>query len=61
MLYNGAREEIKRLRGIAEEEIRNANEVITRLRSQLGQGTTDSADALIEEQLIKIKEANDYY
>ena len=54
-----AREEIKRLRGIAEEEIRNANEVITRLRSQLGQGTTDVADAIIEEQLEKIKESND--
>ena len=54
-----AREEIKRLRGIAEEEIRNANEVITRLRSQLGQGTTESADALIDEQLTKIKESND--
>ena len=57
-VIQGARDEIKRLRGIAEEEIRNANEVITRLRSQLGQGTTDSADALIEEQLNKIKEAN---
>ena len=58
-VINSAREEIKRLRGIAEEEIRNANEVITRLRSQLGQGTTESADALIDEQLAKIKESND--
>ena len=58
-VINSAREEIKRLRGIAEEEIRNANEVITRLRSQLGQGTTESADALIDEQLVKIKESND--
>jgi hypothetical protein len=56
---NGAREEIKRLRGIAETEIANANEVITRLRSQLGQGKTDASDALIDEQLIKIKTAND--
>ena len=55
---NGAREEIKRLRGIAEEEIINANEVITRLRSQLGQGTTDVSDAIIEEQLLKIKQSN---
>ncbi len=54
-----AREEIKRLRGIAEEEITNANEVITRLRSQLGQGTTEVADAIIEEQLLKIKDSND--
>ena len=58
-VIQGARDEIKRLRGIAEEEIRNANEVITRLRSQLGQGTTESADALIDEQLTKIKESND--
>jgi len=54
-----ARDEIKRLRGIAETEITNANEVITRLRSQLGQGKTDASDALIDEQLIKIKTAND--
>lgn len=53
-----ARAEIKRLRSLAEDEINNANELINRLRSQLGQDTGEDVIALIDEQNEKIKEAN---
>ena len=53
-----AREEIARLRGQAEAQIAQSNELINRLRSQLGQDTGVDIDAVIEEQNVKIKAAN---
>lgn len=54
-----ARAEIQRLRRQAETQIAEANKVINRLRSQLG--NTDNADQIqkdIDEQLAKVKDAN---
>lgn len=53
-----AREEIARLRGQAEAQIAQSNELINRLRSQLGQDTGVDIDAVIDEQNQKIKAAN---
>ena len=53
-----AREEIARLRGQAEAQIAQSNELINRLRSQLGQDTGVDIDAVIDEQNVKIKAAN---
>ena len=53
-----AREEIARLRGQAEAQIAQSNELINRLRSQLGQDTGVDIDAVIDEQNAKIKAAN---
>ena len=53
-----AREEIARLRGQAEAQIAQSNELINRLRSQLGQDTGVDIDAVIDEQNAKIKTAN---
>jgi len=45
-----AREEIKRIRMIAEQQITDSNELISRLRSQLGQGQQEDNSALIVTQ-----------
>ena len=53
-----ARDEIQRLRTSAEEQVKNSQALIERLRSQLAQ--TDKAveiDAAVDEQLLKIKVA----
>ena len=53
-----ANEEIKRLRDIAEKEIADSNKVINKLRSEIGSVTSDNNTDLIEENLLKIKKAN---
>ena len=53
-----AREEQARLRSQAEAQIAQSNELINRLRSQLGQDTGVDIDAVIDEQNQKIKAAN---
>ena len=53
-----ANEEIKRLRNIAEQEIADSNKVINKLRSEIGSITPDNNTELIEENLLKIKNAN---
>ena len=53
-----ANEEIKRLRDIAEKEIADSNKVINKLRSEIGSVTPDNNTDLIEENLLKIKKAN---
>ena len=45
-----ARNEIARLRTIAETQIADSNELISRLRSQLGQGDADQVYAIVEEK-----------
>ena len=45
-----AREEIKRIRMIAEQQITDSNELISRLRGQLGQGQQEDNSALIVTQ-----------
>lgn len=48
-----ARVEIKRLRGIAEQQIADSNVLITRLRSQLGQGQlVDSTENITTQRTI---------
>lgn len=48
-----ARTEIKRLRALAEQQIADSNELITRLRAQLGQGQQDdSTDQIIAQRNI---------
>ena len=54
-----ARDEQARLRSQAEAQIAQSNELINRLRGQLGQDTGVDIDAVIEEQNSKIKAAND--
>ena len=53
-----ANEEIKRLRDIAEKEIADSNKVINKLRSEIGSVTPDNNTDLVEENLLKIKKAN---
>lgn len=54
-----AREEIKRLRTSAETQISQSNELINRLRSQLGDtDKTASIDAEVDVQNLRIKNAN---
>ena len=53
-----ARDEIQRLRESAEEQVKNSQALIERLRSQLAQtDKADEIDAAVEEQLLKIKTA----
>ena len=54
-----ARQEIRRLRTQAEQQIARSNELIDRLRSQLGQGTGEDIDAVIDEQNLRIVQANE--
>lgn len=49
-----ARAEIKRIRMLAEQQIADSNALITRLRSQLGQGQQEDNTALIDAQRILI-------
>jgi len=55
-----ARNEIKRLRKNAETEIADSNKLIKRLRANVGASDTDKAniDGLIDEQVLRIKNAN---
>ena len=54
-----AAEEIKRLRKTAEDNIKNSNELIDRLRKQLGnEDKIANVDAQVDEQNAKIKNAN---
>ena len=57
-VIKSANEEIKRLRDIAEREIADSNKVINKLRSEIGSVTPDNNTELIEENLLKIKDAN---
>ena len=57
-IIKAANEEIKRLRDIAEKEIADSNKVINKLRSEIGSVAPDNNTALIEENLLKIKNAN---
>ena len=51
-----ARDEIQRLRESAEEQVKNSQALIERLRSQLAQtDKADEIDAAVDEQLLKIK------
>ena len=54
-----ARNEITRLRQFAEQEIANANELISRLRGQLGKDNSAEIDFIVDEQNAKIKSAGD--
>lgn len=53
-----ARSEIARLRNIAEQQISDSNTLISRFRSQLGQTDQIELQALIDQQLARIQEAN---
>ena len=57
-IIKAANEEIKRLRKIAEQEIADSNKVINKLRAEIGSITPDNNTELIEENLLKIKNAN---
>jgi hypothetical protein len=53
-----ARTEIARIRAVAENEISNSQSVIERLRSQIQIGENVDLDTIIEEQNLRIKNAN---
>jgi ElaB/YqjD/DUF883 family membrane-anchored ribosome-binding protein len=53
-----ARREIQRLRTTAENQISESNQLINRLRSQVGKGPASNIDALVDEQQQRIKIAN---
>ena len=57
-IVKAANEEIKRLRDIAEQEIADSNKVINKLRADIGSIAPDNNTEIIEENLLKIKEAN---
>ena len=57
-IIKAANEEIKRLRDIAEQEIADSNKVINKLSSEIGSVTPDNNTEVIEENLLKIKNAN---
>ena len=57
-IITAANEEIKRLRNIAEQEIADSNKVINKLRTEIGTVETDNSTELVEEELLKIKNAN---
>ncbi len=57
-IVKAANEEIKRLRDIAEQEIADSNKVINKLRAEIGSIVPDNNTEIIEENLLKIKEAN---
>jgi hypothetical protein len=58
-VIDAARTEIQRLRTVAEEQIAQSNELINRLREQLGteDKTTTDADIAVEEEKIQTAEA----
>jgi hypothetical protein len=53
-----AREEISRLRSIAEQQIADSDQLIARLRSQIGQTDQAETQTQIEQQLARIQSAN---
>jgi lysozyme family protein len=53
-----ARQEIERIRNRVEQEVAQSNELINRLRSQLGTSTGEDIDAIIDEQNTRITEAS---
>ena len=57
-IVKAANEEIKRLRDIAEQEIADSNKVINKLRNDIGSIAPDNNTEIIEENLLKIKQAN---
>jgi lysozyme family protein len=57
-VIDAAREEIKRLRSIAEQQIADSNALITRLRAQLGTEDKAATDQIIKDETAKITEAN---
>ena len=60
-LIIASKDEIKRLRTIAENEIADSNKLINKLREEIGKSdiaVPDTNEALIEKELLKIKEAN---
>ena len=57
-IITAANEEIKRLRNIAEQEIADSNKVINKLRTEIGTVETDNSTELVEEELLKTKNAN---
>ena len=58
-LIADARNEIARLRQLAEEEIAQAQSVIERLRAEIQIGENIDLDTIIDEQNVRIKAAND--
>ena len=54
-----ARREISRLRSLAEEQIANSNQLINRLRSQLGTADVARTQQTVDQQLERISQAND--
>lgn len=57
-LIIAAKDEIKRLRDIAEKEIADSNKLINKLRQDIGSVTADNNTEFIEAELSKIKTAN---
>jgi len=54
-----ARGEISRLKGVAEDEIKASNELINRLQNQIATVDVVDVSADIDEQMLRIKQAND--
>jgi len=54
-----AREEIQRIRERVENEVAQSNELINRLRSQLGTSTGEDIDTVIDEQNLRITTASE--
>lgn len=57
-VISNARKEIQRLRALAEQQISDSNNLINRLRDQLGQFDRDDIEKRVSEQRQIIKEAN---
>lgn len=57
-LRDATGKEIARIRSIADKEIVESNKLITRLKDQIGQGSTDDVDTLIDAERIKVKNYN---
>lgn len=57
-VIDAAREEIKRLRSIAEQQIADSDALIARLRSQLGAEDKTLTDQIIQDETAKITAAN---
>lgn len=53
-----ARREIQRIRATVETQTNESNQLINRLRSQVGKGQAQNIDGLIDEQQTRIKTAN---
>lgn len=57
-LRDATGKEIARIRSIADKEIVESNKLITRLKDQIGQGSTEDVDVLIDGERIKVKNYN---